>query len=427
MPPPAPSAKQAPVTSSAAAVAPKNVPPPTVPGAPKLAWDYPVARRVTVPDCKHDRIFFQNDDTWFAVKKFPKNLSVRKFENSVLKAQAPLWANEVLAVTPDGFVITKSSEDKAMEDASMVSLPPLASVSGGLLRLVSPLASRSLSSEAPGALSRFLMTGYGSKRVLSVSFFGPDLKQTGRGTHLGEVSTGCCGSLDDFLYAFPTAGEETHFTWHTLDGRSPLIRTFHHRTGTPDGPASKLLNSKLYAISPLGDRIREARESRSDYCEFQYETIRIRAVLYENLKLLAKASFPDVICRYAVDKPCKLGSIRLIVSTNQGEKTTEIVDAEMVQHLELTCRKEYPNLFVGDFQLERRPGGGFLILLKVLRGQLHPGMDMIAGTFFREYTADGQPAGPVRKVDFTRITRLSDTAWRAESGCSWEDRRAISP
>ncbi|MBU1243874.1 formylglycine-generating enzyme family protein [Myxococcota bacterium] len=30
--------------------------------------------------------------------------------------------------------------------------------------------------------------------------------------------------------------------------------------------------------------------------------------------------------------------------------------------------------------------------------------------------------GPVRKVDFHRITRLSDQAWRAESDCSWEDR-----
>ncbi|MBU1411759.1 hypothetical protein KKC22_09610, partial [Myxococcota bacterium] len=64
-------------TPPAAAVAPQNAPP-AAPGAAKLAWDYPVARSVTVPDCKDDRIFFQNDDTWFAVKKYAKNLSVRK-------------------------------------------------------------------------------------------------------------------------------------------------------------------------------------------------------------------------------------------------------------------------------------------------------------------------------------------------------------
>ncbi|PKN23259.1 MAG: hypothetical protein CVU65_14220 [Deltaproteobacteria bacterium HGW-Deltaproteobacteria-22] len=414
-------------TPPAVAVAPQNTPPKT-PVAAKLAWDYPVARSVTVPDCKDDRIFFQNDDTWFAVKTFKQNLSVRKFENGVLKAKAPLWANEVLAVTPDGIVITKSSEWKSPGEASRVSLPPLASVAGGLLRLVSPLANRSLSSEAPGALSHFLKTGAGCDADLAVSFFGPDLKQIGKNTYLGRVGMGCCCQTDDFLYAIPTTGEQTHFIWPSFNWVSPspppLIRTFQHRTGTPVGSASKLLNSKPYTISPQGDRLREAWESRSDLCEYQYPLIRIRAVLYENLKLVAKASFPEVICRYAVDRPCKLGSIRLIIFTNQGEKTTEIMDGELVQLLEKTCRKQYPNLFVGDFQLERRPGGGFMILLKVLHGDMHPKTQMPAGTFFREYTADGQPAGPVRPVSFTRITRLSDTAWRAESGCSWEDHRA---
>ena len=427
--PPKPADEMVPsaVTPPAAAVVPQNAPPNT-PIKAKLAWDYPVARSVTVPNCKDDRIFFQNDDTWFAVKKFAKNLSVRKFENGALKVQAPLWANEVLAVTPDGFIITKSSEWKYPGEASRVSLPPLASVAGGLLRLVSPLANRSLSSEAPGALSHFLKTGAGCDADLSVSFFGPDLKQIGKNTYLGRVGMGCCCQTDDFLYAIPTTGEQTHFIWPSFDWASPspppLIRTFQHRTGTPVGSASKLLNSKPYTISPQGDRLREAWESRSDLCEYQYPLIRIRAVLYENLKLLAKASFPEVICRYAVDRPCKLGSIRLIISTNQGEKTTEIIDAELTGLLEKTCRKQYPNLFVGDFQLERRPGGGFMVLLKVLHGDMHPKTQMPAGTFFREYTADGQPAGPVRPVSFTRITRLSETAWRAESGCSWEDHRA---
>jgi len=195
-----------------------------------------------------------------------------------------------------------------------------------------------------------------------------------------------------------------------------VIRSFSLKTGKSLGPARDLLESEVYASSPVGDRIREAIEN--PMIEWN---VRFPSVLYEKLGVLAKTTFRlpgiDKTLKAEKSEDILFGSIRMEVTSPTGKRTVEVIDEDLKEQVTPLFTTEIRMMEVKDYQLERRPAGGFFVVMS-----LSAVREKWLSHFYREYTADGTPDGPVRKVDFSRITRLSDRAWRAESDCSWEVR-----
>jgi hypothetical protein len=261
---------------------------------------------------------------------------------------------------------------------------------------------------------------------MTLAIFDPALKQVGKSVYVGNIcaATGCYQYRPLF---FRGTGEELHVVWvPDYIGKDfkwkYVLRSFSVKTGKSLGPARDLLQSEVYASSPVGDRIREVIESPILYGSL--DVVWSASVLYENRGVLAKTTFQVPGGDASLKKDygnCMFGSIRMEVTTPAGKRTVEVFDEDLKKTVAPLCTRKINNLSVNKYQLERRPGGGFFVVMS-LSARLEFEYNDFLGHFYREYTADGTPAGPVRKVDFDHITRLSDQAWRAESGCSWEVR-----
>jgi len=266
----------------------------------------------------------------------------------------------------------------------------------------------------------FLISGLPQSHTMTLAIFDPALKRVGSSVHVGNICAATnCEQYKPFF--FRGAQDALHVVWvpDTI-GKSfkwkYVIRSFSLKTGKALGPAHDLLKSEAYASSPVGDRIREAIENPIiDW------NVRSPSVLYEDLGVLAKTTFRltgvDKTLKFEEPGDIMFGSIRMEVTTPAGKRTVEVIDDDLKKRVAPLITGGIRMMKVDNYQLERRPGGGFFLVMSLLSIP-----DKALGNFYREYTADGTPAGPVRKVDFHHITRLSDQAWRAESGCTWEVR-----
>ncbi len=404
-----------------------------------MSCGYPSRGKVTAPECAADSFTFynaayylppvlhQNETDYLVVNKNEKNLQVSRYENGILKARDTVWEDAVHMITPDGYTVAMSTKfvSDLGQEGSLQRLP-VASTALSLSRYVNPLVSLVPSLAGSQPLVPFLTSGLPQSHTMTLAIFDPALRQVGKSVYVGNICavSGCYEYRPLF---FRGTGDELHVVWvPDYIGKDfkwkYVLRSFSLKTGKSLGPARDLLKSEVYASSPVGDRIRDAIESPVLYSSL--DGVWSQGVLYENLGVLAKTTF-QVPKRDAALKRdygnCMFGSIRMEVTTPSGKRTVEVFDEDLKKTVAPLCTRKINILYVNNYQLERRPGGGLFVVMSLNAG-LHVRDMSFLGHFYREYTADGTPAGPVRKVDFHHITRLSDQAWRAESGCSWEVR-----
>jgi len=389
-----------------------------------LAWDYPVTEKSTVSDCHRGQVFHHDQNKYSVIS----SMFLYRYENGKVKSKTSFWKENVRLVTSKGFVITvELTEDNEQSNSAALPLAlPLASTAMTHARLASRVATLLPFNDEVDRMHRFLPTGISQGFVFSLGIYSPELEPLQEAIRLGDLC-GRTGCWEYEVLLFEGINDTLHVVWVPYrDGEKNawnyVIRTVNLTTGKPMGPATDLLTSRPYLEEPIGDRIREAIESPRLYSNnVSPDFTKTRAILYENRKVVAKAAF-DIRDRGHQDfnGDCRFGSIRLEIPSHDGVKSTEIVDDAFNAMIAKSCTKRLPRLYVANFQLERRPGGGFLVLIELRAGEHRPEMAEPAGFFYREYTADGKTAGPVRKVSFRAVSRVSDTAWRAEKGCSWE-------
>ena len=412
-----------------------NPPDPTAP-APvpslRLAWDYPSKGKVTAPECAAESTTFlhahslppvlhQHETAYLVVKEAGDVLQVSRYEGTVLQARRIIREEGIFLITPDGFTVAMSTQDLSDlgQEGTLIRLP-VASAALSLSRWADPLLSLVPSLAGPRRMAPFLMTGLPHSHAMTLAIYDPALLRVGSRVRIGDicVATNCEGYRPFF---FQGDEDVLHVVWvpATIGMKFKwkyVIRSFSLKTGKSLGPARDLLQSEVYASSPVGDRIREAIEN--PIVEWN---VRFPSVLYEKREVLAKTTFrlPGIDQTLEAEKPGDIlfGSIRMEVTSPTGRRTVEVIDEDLKEQVRPLFTTEIRMMEVKDYQLERRPGSGFFVVMSLSAIQ-----EKWLSHFYREYTADGTPDGPVRKVDFSRITRLSDRAWRAQSACSWEVR-----
>ncbi|MBU1220498.1 hypothetical protein KKF34_00775 [Myxococcota bacterium] len=139
--------------------------------------------------------------------------------------------------------------------------------------------------------------------------------------------------------------------------------------------------------------------------------------IYKNKKKIITAGISNLYKKYNYKDgagACRNGKADLIIYGSNEKNPTNLYDDALMKLIRPFCKK-FPDIWFTKYKIQNRPGGGFILLFKMgfYNGE--------AGSYYREYSAEGKPIGPVIKTQ-SEVEILSENHYRVVDGCHYEYR-----
>ncbi|MBU1381731.1 hypothetical protein KKD49_12955, partial [Myxococcota bacterium] len=117
---------------------------------------------------------------------------------------------------------------------------------------------------------------------------------------------------------------------------------------------------------------------------------------------------------------CLFGKADILITGKNEKNPTSLYDEELKKLIKPHCKKA-PLVFVNKYRIQNRPGGGFVVNFNIGVKPLDRRYLAKAGSYYREYSAEGKPIGPVIKTQ-SEVEILSENHYRVTEGCHYEYR-----
>ncbi|MBU1220397.1 hypothetical protein KKF34_00765 [Myxococcota bacterium] len=145
--------------------------------------------------------------------------------------------------------------------------------------------------------------------------------------------------------------------------------------------------------------------------------------LYKNKKRVVRIDisvFDNTTTYKVAAGECLFGKADILIAGKNEKNPTSLYDEELKKIIKPHCKKA-PLVFVNKYRIQNRPGGGFVVNFTIGVKPLDRRYLAKAGSYYREYSGEGKPIGPVIKTQ-SEVEILSENHYRVTEGCHYEYR-----
>ncbi|MBU1219397.1 hypothetical protein KKF97_06250, partial [Myxococcota bacterium] len=342
-------------------------------------WDWPVKAKYDIPKCR--KLYFHNENLVSDIHSGGKTAMVYRYRDGKLEFKKDIWVGNVRFLWPltDGGLVSMDVPDKHY---------------AGLKNDKKFLKNRISEDNHIASLGNFpvsvLKSGMSSERFKFI-IFNEKLDKNKVTVDVGWT-TWC-----DLCQYFINGENSFYFLWVDGYGEWKVVR-IESKTG-------KILEryedirKKSHSNKAISDKIRENSDSCTELDSFKSAPNLFKS-LYKIGKLIVTANiseFDNTKTYKVAAGECLFGKADILITGKNEKNPTSLYDEELKKLIKPHCKKA-PLVFVNKYRIQNRPGGGFVVNFTIGVKPLDRRYLAKAGSYYREYSGEGKPIGPVIKT-----------------------------